>query len=115
MNRNIYDFIDSAYAAGFPYVLEIQTKIDGRLDLTEVRSYKDCVYAWRDASKCLGDVYRWYNEEEKERVKAFAHIWKCEPGAYINNHKLICTIGSFDGGEYRNVIRHPDPDAVRIR
>lgn len=114
-NTGTYEFIDSAFNAGFPYVMEIQAKLDGKLDITELGSYKESVYAWRDAMKNLGEIFRWYDGVEKDRVTAVAHIWKCEPGTARNRHTLICTIGSFDHGSYRNVIRHPDSDPVRIR
>lgn len=100
---NTYDFIDSAFKAGFPYVLEIEVKVDGRLDGVELRSYKDSATAWRVASRKMGKIFELYKEDN---AVAYGHIWKCSAGdGILNWHDLICTIGSYDHGSYRNVTR----------
>jgi len=98
-----YEFIDSAFDAGFPYVLEIVVKVDGQMDGSELRSYKDSATAWRDASRKLGEIFELYKEDN---AVAWGHIWRCKEGPLERQHDLICTIGSYDRGSWRFVTRH---------
>lgn len=97
-----YDFIESAFKAGYPYVLRIDVTVEGQLDSVEFRSYKDCINAWRDASRKLGQVFDDYKKEEI--VWAHGHIWRCSEKYGITQHDLICTIGSYDRGSSRNLV-----------
>lgn len=106
-----FQFMDSALKAGYPYVLEIEVKVAGEVDYVYYKSYKDCVLAWRDASRLLGQAFNAY--EYDEHAMAFAQIWRVSGDLLFNKHDLICTIGAFDKGSARNVVR--DGEVWRIR
>lgn len=101
-------FLSSSYQAGYPFVLEMEVKLEGIVDLADIRSFKTMREAWYAASRRMGELLQWYPDEEKEKAVCFGKIWKTAPHKYIEGRlddNLICTIGSFSGGSWRNMVR----------
>lgn len=109
----MFDFMDSAFKAGYPYILEIEVRVRNKVDSLEYRSYKDCVYAYRDASRKLGQVFDDYKDEKDRDVKAFGTIWRCSQGPIFVKHDVICTLGSFEKGSRRNIVRDGEVQTLR--
>lgn len=113
-NKSLSNFIDSANRAGYPYSLEISIYIANQVEYLEYRSFKTMRDAWRYLAKKAGEIWKDFPEADSGDMM-WGSIWKAGK-PYLNTfeHDLICNVGSWDKGSFRNVCCLREIDGERV-
>lgn len=113
-NESFRQFLDSSKRAGYPYSVEISVQLDGRVDYLEYRSFKTMREAWYFVAKMGGEIWKDF-PAELGALCMMGSIWKAGKPFYDSfEHDLICNVGSWDRGKWRNMTYIREVNGERI-
>lgn len=104
-NEHFSKFIDGAYMTGFPYAIEVSAYNGPLLEFTSYHAVKTMRDAWIWFNKNVG---RFIEDlpEEADGMNLYGTIWKASDNDILGiRHDLICNIGVWDRGSWRDVNR----------
>lgn len=105
------EFTKEAYEKGYMYIVETEARISGETEMVLLSSHKTMRDAWKQAAKVLGEI----NGDRRTDRICFVHIKKI--AVYLSGPwaEPVCTIGTFDGGSYRNMTLRDREGVIRYR
>lgn len=102
-NEYFAKFIDGAYMTGFPYVVEVSAYHSSNLEMTAYHAVKTMREAWYWFNKRAGEFMA---DLPETGSNLYGTIWKAKADDVLGiRHDLICNIGVWDRGSWRDVNR----------